>query len=254
MELHYRTIGDKGEPLIILHGLFGSSDNWQTLGKRFAEDYTVYLVDQRNHGRSPHDMTFNYDVMVSDLAELIESLNLPPVNIIGHSMGGKTTIGLAAEHEDLIKKMVVVDISHKQYPRHHDQIIKGLQSLDLEQIKTRSAADQALAAYIPEVSVRQFLLKNLYWVEKGKLDWRMNIPVLSKEIDQIIEEIYFSEIDTETLFIRGVKSNYIVDADYREIQKKFPNSSIHAIAEAGHWVHAEAPEEFYQTIIQFLKN
>jgi len=253
MKLHYRKLGDTGKPLFIVHGLFGSSDNWQTLAKRFAKDYQVYLVDQRNHGRSPHSIEFDYDLMVSDLFELITDLNLDDINIIGHSMGGKTAIGLAAEHEDLIRKLIVVDISHKQYPRHHDQILSGLQAIDLDQVKSRNEADQIMQKFIPEFGVRQFLLKNLYWVGKGKLDWRMNVPVLSHQIDSIIEEIYFGTIETETLFIRGTASNYIPEKDFEEIHTKFPNSSIHSIKNSGHWVHAEAPDEFYSTAIHFLE-
>ena len=254
MKLHYRKLGETGKPLFIIHGLFGSSDNWQTLAKKFAEKFQVYLIDQRNHGRSPHSIEFDYDLMVSDLHELITDLNLEKVNIIGHSMGGKTAIGFAAEYEDLVDKMVVVDISHKQYPRHHDQILNGLQAVNLDQISSRSAADDVLKNYIEEFSVRQFLLKNLYWIEKGRLDWRMNVPVLASEIDSIIEEVYFSTIDTKTLFIRGEKSDYILESDYEEIYKKFPDSTIHSVPDSGHWVHAEAPSEFFETSMNFLDN
>ena len=148
MKLHYRKIGETGEPLFILHGLFGSSDNWQTLAKQFSEYYTVYLVDQRNHGRSPHSIEFNYDLMVADFAELIDDLGLEKINLLGHSMGGKTAIGFAAEFPGLIDKLIVVDISHKQYPMHHQQIIEGLKSIDLDVIKTRGAADKQLSLKI----------------------------------------------------------------------------------------------------------
>jgi pimeloyl-ACP methyl ester carboxylesterase len=252
MKLHYRKLGENGEPLFILHGLFGSSDNWQTLAKKFAEDYQVYLVDQRNHGHSPHSIEFNYDLMVADFAELIDDLGLDQINLLGHSMGGKTAIGFAAEHPELLKKLIVVDISHKQYPMHHEQIIEGLKSIDLEIVKTRGSADKVLAKKIDNASVRQFLLKNLYWESKGQLAWRINVPVLSNEIEQIIEEIYFSEIETETLFIRGEMSNYILDSDFEELNHKFPNHKMISIPEAGHWVHAEAPEVFYNSVIDFL--
>lgn len=253
MKLHYRKIGDNGEPLFILHGLFGSSDNWQTLAKRFSEDYTVYLVDQRNHGRSPHSIEFNYDLMVADFAELIDDVGLEKINLLGHSMGGKTAIGFAAEYPELIDKLIVVDISHKQYPMHHEQIIEGLKSINLDVIKTRGAADKKLAELIDNIAIRQFLLKNLYWESKGQLGWRINIPVLSNEIEKIIEEIYFRTIDVDTLFIRGEQSNYILESDYPEIKKKFPASRIVTIKDAGHWVHAEEPELFYHTVINLLK-
>ena len=254
MKLHYRKIGVKGEPLFILHGLFGSSDNWQTLAKEFSENYTVYLVDQRNHGRSPHTIEFNYDLMVEDFAELVNDLDLESINLIGHSMGGKTAIGFAAEYPELIKKLIVVDISHKQYPMHHDQIIEGLKSIDLTIIKTRGAADKQLSQYIENSSVRQFLLKNLYWESKGQLGWRINVPVLSNRIEEIIEEIYFNEIETPTLFIRGGVSDYIVESDFEELNHKFPNHKMVTAKNAGHWVHAEAPELFYNSVIEFLTN
>lgn len=251
MKLHHRIIGE-GEPLFILHGLFGSSDNWQTLGKEFAENFQVIFVDQRNHGRSPWSNEFNYDLMVADFHELVMDLGFSKINLLGHSMGGKTAIGFAAKYPELIDKMIVADISHKQYPMHHDQIIDGLKLLDLSKIKSRGQADRELASHIAEVGVRQFLLKNLYWVEKGQLGWRINIPVLAERIYDIIDEIKFDQINTDTLFIRGGRSNYILESDFAELSLKFPNSTIHTIEESGHWVHAEAAEEFYQTVTSFF--
>jgi esterase len=149
--------------------------------------------------------------------------------------------------------MVIADIGHKQYPMHHEQILEGLKAIDLGALKTRGQADKVLAKYITEVGVRQFLLKNLYWIEKGQLGWRINIPVLSDKIYDIIEEIKFDVIETETLFVRGGKSNYIVESDFDEIHEKFPNSDIHTIEESGHWIHAEAPTEFYETVMNYLE-
>ena len=251
MKLHYRKIG-QGAPLFIIHGLFGSSDNWQTLGKKFAEHFTVYFVDQRNHGHSPHSDEFNYDLLVDDFYALVSDLGLSKINIIGHSMGGKTAIGFAAKHPELIDKMVIADIGHKKYQPHHDQILAGLNAIDLSEVKTRGGADKVLSQYISEVGVRQFLLKNLYWVEKGQLGWRINIPVLTREINAIVDAIEFEKITTQTLFMRGGKSNYILPSDYTEIENKFPNSSIYSIEESGHWIHAEAPKEFYETVLNFL--
>lgn len=257
MKLHYRLLETENTPkentpLFILHGLFGSSDNWQTLGKTFSEKFPVYLVDQRNHGHSGHTDEFDYDLMCADFKELIDDLGLKKINLLGHSMGGKTAILFAEKHAELLNKLIVADISYKAYPPHHDQILKGLNALDLSILKTRGAADEALADYIPEISVRQFLLKNLYWVEKGQLGWRINIPVLTREIGRIVGGIPLEQIQVDTLFIRGGKSNYILPSDYADIHQKFPNGSIHSIEESGHWVHAEAPEEFYQTVVDFL--
>ena len=251
MKLHYRTAGE-GKPLFIIHGLFGSSDNWQTLGKRFAETYKVYFVDQRNHGHSPHTDDFNYDLMVADLYELVTDLGEKKINIIGHSMGGKTAIGFAAKHPELVDKMVIADISHKAYPMHHDTILEGLNALDLSVIKSRGEAETRLKEYIAEPGVRQFLLKNLYWVEPGQLAWRINLPVLNKTIENILHEISFDVIETPALFIRGELSNYILESDFENIRQKFPNAEILTLKNVGHWVHAEAPDEFYQAVMNFI--
>lgn len=252
MKLHYRSIGE-GQPLFILHGLFGSADNWQTVGKKLAENYKVYFVDQRNHGRSPHSDEFNYDLMVADFHELVVDLNEENILILGHSMGGKTAIGFAANYPELIDKMIVADISHKKYPLHHDLIMEGMQSLDLNSIKSRGEADTELEKYIDNWGVRQFLLKNLYWSEPGQLAWRINLPVLCEKIEDIIDEIHFDIINIKTLFIRGGQSNYILPEDYEMIHQKFPNSNIETLEESGHWVHAEAPEDFYNLVINFFK-
>lgn len=251
MKLHYRTIGE-GKPLFILHGLFGSSDNWQTLGKKFAENYKVYLVDQRNHGRSPHSEEFSYDLMVEDLHELVLDSGESKINIIGHSMGGKTVLGFAAKYPEFLDKMVIADIGYKKYPSHHEQILLGLNSLDLSIVKSRSVADKIMSEYIPEYGVRQFLLKNLYWKEKNQLAWRINIPVLEREMDNILAEIKFDKIDSKALFIRGGKSNYILDSDLDDIKLKLPHSSIYTIENSGHWVHAEDPEAFYREVVKFI--
>lgn len=260
MKLFYRVLGNENEedslnkkPLFILHGLFGSSDNWQTLAKKFAENYVVYLVDQRNHGHSPHDDAFDYDLMADDFYALINDLGLSKINVIGHSMGGKTVINFAKNHSELLDKMIVVDISHKQYPMHHEQILAGLNAIDLSSIRTRGSADKVLSEYVSELGVRQFLLKNLYWIEKGQLAWRINIPVLSKAIQNIIDAIEFDVIAVNTLFVRGGRSNYILETDYSEIESKFTNSEIYSIEESGHWIHAEAPLEFYTKAIDFLQ-
>ena len=250
--LHYRTLGE-GKPLFILHGLFGSSDNWQTLGKKFAENFKVYFVDQRNHGHSFHSDDFSYDLMVEDLHHLVEEVGEKKIDILGHSMGGKTAIGFTAKYPDLVDKLIVADITHKKYPTHHDEIIAGMESLDLNKITSRGQADKELAKHIPDWGVRQFLLKNLYWKAPGKLDWRINLPVLKEKMPNILAEIPFKTIDNKTLFIRGSKSNYILESDYPVLKEKFPHSEIFSLENSGHWVHAEAPKEFYDKVMSFLK-
>lgn len=252
MKLHYRKYGE-GQPLIILHGLFGSSDNWQTLGKKFAENFEVYLVDQRNHGHSPKSTEFNYQLLSDDLYNLIRDLELENIILVGHSMGGKTVMTFAQKYPEFIEKLIVVDIGPKAYPMHHNIILEGLNSLDLSIIKSRGQADKQLSIFIEDNGVKQFLLKNLFWVEKGQLGWRINIPVLENKMPNIIAAIPDKIVETPTLFIRGEKSNYIVEDDFQNIYDQFPNSEIETIYDAGHWVHAENPFSFYNMVKDFSK-
>ena len=250
MKLHYREIGE-GQPMVILHGLFGSSDNWQTHAKKLAEYYRVILVDQRNHGHSDWSDEFSYDLMSVDLFELFQELNLKKTILIGHSMGGKTVIRFAQNHPELIEKMIVVDIGVKGYPMHHAEILKGLHAIDLSIVHSRGEAENILTNYIESNGVRQFLLKNLYWKEKGILAWRMNIPVLEEKMSNILATLPEDEILLPTLFIRGELSNYILDEDLENLENQFPDMTFITINNAGHWVHAEAPIEFIEKILEF---
>lgn len=251
MKLHYKKYGE-GQPLVIVHGLFGTLDNWQTLGKKIAEQFEVYLVDQRNHGHSPHSDDMNYQLMSDDLHELITDLGLSDVILVGHSMGGKAVMTYATQHPEYIDKLVVVDIAPKQYPLHHQQILAGLNAIDLTVVKTRREADSVLSQYISDLGVKQFLLKNLYWVEKGQLGWRINIPTLTNHMDDILAATPEVRVETPTLFIRGEKSNYITEDDYQNIYNQFLDSEIETIYNVGHWVHAENPLEFYNLLIDFV--
>lgn len=250
MKLHYREMGT-GQPMVILHGLFGNSDNWQTHAKKLADYYRVILVDQRNHGHSQWSEDFSYELMAEDLFKLFQDLNLKKVLLIGHSMGGKTAIRFTQHHSELIEKLMVIDIGIKEYPMHHTEILKGLHSIDLNRISSRGEAESILSKSIDSNGVRQFLLKNLYWIEKGKLAWRMNIPVLEREMKNILSPMPKHEILTPTLFIRGALSNYILDEDIEDLEEVFPDMSLVTINNAGHWVHAEAPAEFLDQILSF---
>jgi pimeloyl-ACP methyl ester carboxylesterase len=251
MKLNYKREGE-GEPLIIVHGLFGNLDNWQTLGKKFSEDFDTIIVDQRNHGHSPHSDDFDYDLMAEDLYELIQDLGLSKVNIIGHSMGGKATMRLAQLHPDVLEKIIIVDIGPKGYPLHHDAILEGMHAIDFDIVKTRGEADKIISKYIPTPDVKMFLLKNLYWKEKGQLAWRINLPVLTAKMETIVGALPKDIVGTPTLFIRGEKSNYIVEDDYNAIFNQFINSDIETIYNAGHWIHAENPFDFHQLVMDFL--
>jgi pimeloyl-ACP methyl ester carboxylesterase len=237
--------------MIILHGLFGFSDNWQTHAKKFAEYYRVILVDLRNHGHSDWSDEFSYDIMVDDLKELCDELHLKNILMIGHSMGGKVAILFAQKHKELLDKLVVVDIGVKAYPMHHQHILAGMHAIDLPKIQLRKEAEEILKRYIDSDGVRQFLLKNLYWKDKGQLAWRMNLKVLEREMENILSSLPEKEVMLPTLFIRGELSNYILDEDIEQLEDQFPDSEIITIKDAGHWVHAEAPEEFVDRVLGF---
>ena len=251
MKLFYRTLGE-GPPLLILHGLFGSGDNWQTLARSYAETHTVYLIDQRNHGRSEHSDDFSYRLMADDLNELIEELDLTEVNMIGHSMGGKTAMLYASEHSYAVNKLIIADMAPKPYPVHHRPIIDALLEADLSILNSRSAVSKHLESRIPEASVRQFLLKNLYWKEKGQLAWRFNVKAIDEHIEAIVDETGQQICLSDTLFIRGGQSNYVTDEDQFWLEHYFPNHELFTIERAGHWLHAEAPETFLDVTRTFL--
>ncbi|MDF2437585.1 MAG: putative hydrolase [Bacteroidota bacterium] len=241
--------------MIILHGLFGQSDNWNSLAKQFGENgYEVFVADQRNHGLSPHSDKWNYQVMSDDLHELITDNNLKDVVLVGHSMGGKTVMQYTLQHPDVVEKLVVVDIGPKYYSPHHQSVLEGLDAVDFSIVKTRREAEDILSQYIDDFGTKQFLLKNIYWKEEGLLDWRFNLKVISEKMENVGSNISESDsVDVQTLFIRGEKSNYILDSDINHIQELFPRCMLETVAGAGHWVHAEKPKEFYEAVINFLK-
>jgi len=250
MKLEFKEMGE-GKPLIILHGLFGSSDNWQTLGKRFAENFRVFLVDQRNHGRSPHSDVFNYDVMARDLKEFMADQNLEDAVILGHSMGGKVAMRFAQLYPEKAEKLVVVDMGIKSYPSHHEKILQAFKEVDLNSIKSRSEADQAVEDLIPVFGVRQFILKNLYRKGKNEFGWRVNFNVLEKEMDSILAALANSTVDVPALFLYGAKSDYVLEEDKPGISRIFKRVEF-AELPAGHWIHAEVPDEFYEEVKKFV--
>lgn len=254
MKLFYRKFG-QGQPLIILHGLFGQSDNWNSLAKQFSEQgFEVYIVDQRNHGLSPHSDEWNYKVMSEDVFELIDDLKLQNVILLGHSMGGKTVMQFALDHENMLDKLIVADIAPKYYPLHHQTVLQALEAVDFKTIKTRREAEDILNTYISDFGTKQFLLKNIYWKEDGELAWRFNLDVIIKKIENIGEATpNENSCNIPTLFIRGDKSNYILNEDLDLIHEIFPRSMLETISDAGHWVHAEKPKAFYDCVIDFIK-
>ncbi len=252
MELNYRTLGE-GKPLIILHGLFGSLDNWLTLAKEFAEFRKVYLVDQRNHGQSPHDQEFSYEVMAKDLHEFIQEHGIHEAAILGHSMGGKTAMTYAVTYDDDWEKLIVVDIAPKVYPIHHQGIIDALKKLDLTTITTRGDAEEQLSKDIEDFGQRQFLLKNLKRDPEGGFSWKMNLSVIEENLEVIGQGLAPQKAtEKATLFIRGANSHYVKDEDIILINQHFPNARLETIKGAGHWVHAEKPQELFEMVRDFL--
>jgi len=254
MLLHSNIFGD-GKPFVILHGFLGMGDNWKTLGKQFSrEGYQVHLVDQRNHGRSFHDEDFDYDILAEDLKKYCDYHRLENIILLGHSMGGKTAMLFAAKYPQIVKKLIVADISPRFYPIHHDAILEGLASLDFDNLESRTEADEQLSKYVSEFGVRQFLLKNLFWVEKGKLGLRINLEALTKNVSEVGEALPIHlKFEKDTLFLRGDRSEYIGVNDEGLIKMQFPNASITTINNAGHWLHAENPKKFYQFVMDFIR-
>jgi len=251
LQLFYKEYGD-GIPVVILHGLFGFSDNWKSQAKVLANYFRVIVVDLRNHGRSEWDEIHNYETMADDVIETMDSLKLAEFHVIGHSMGGKVAMHLAQSYPARLLKTIVVDMGVKSYPMHHQDLIEAIKAVPIETISARSQVNTFLSDRIPEEGVRQFLLKNLYWIERGKLAWRMNITVLEANMRSILNALPEIEVFSPTLFIKGANSNYILEEDYESIENIFLDSEIQSISGAGHWVHADSFEEFTERVIGFL--
>jgi len=254
MKLHANVFG-QGFPLIILHGFLGMGDNWKTLGKKIAtQGFEVHLLDQRNHGRSFHSDAFDYEVLAQDLQQYCKENHLEKIKLLGHSMGGKTAMLFATTFPEMIADLIIADIAPKYYPLHHQDILDGLSALDFEILKSRAEVDAELSTYIPDIGVRMFLLKNLYWKEKGVLGLRMNLDVLVKNADKIgVELSTEAQFLGNTLFLKGEKSNYIVDGDEERIKAQFPKAILKEISGAGHWLHAENPSDFLKELLHFVK-
>lgn len=253
MNLYYRKTGD-GIPLIILHGLFGMSDNWSSLSKEFAEKgFGVYAVDARNHGRSFHSDEFSYPVMAEDVINLMKTGSIKSAHVIGHSLGGKTAMWMACQHPEYILSLLVADMAPRYYPPHHDGVISAIHSVDLESVKSRKEAEGRLREMLRDEGTIQFLLKNLYWKENDKLAWRFNLEGIEKNISSVGERLPDSlRFGGKTLFLRGERSGYITQQDEAEIKKHFPQASIETIKNAGHWLHADNPAGFMDASLKFL--
>jgi len=246
VDLHHKRLGPEGAPpVVVLHGLFGTSDNWGSIGKELAEPTDpgstacdVLLVDLRDHGRSPHTHSTSYPLMAADVHALLERLGLRDVVLVGHSMGGKVAMVFAQHWPQLLRHLVVVDISPKEHANNHGHIIDAMLTTDLAPGRTRKEVEAHIAARVKEPGVVQFLLKNLFWATGERLAWRVNVPLLARELPAILAAIGPETVRTPTLFIRGGQSDYILREDLPAIKDQFPNSRVETIPYAGHWVHA----------------
>ena len=252
MILHSQILG-KGKPFLILHGYLGMGDNWKTLADQFAEHYEVHLIDQRNHGRSFHSDEFDYEILVEDLVAYIQHYQLEKVSVLGHSMGGKVAMLFAVNYPELVEKLIVADISPKYYKPHHQTILAALNAVNFDIHTTRKKVEDVLKIYIKDAGILQFLLKNVYRKTRNELAFRFNIQSLTLHNSEVGEALpSFTHFDGETLFLKGETSNYITKDEEGLIEAHFSNAKIVTVKNAGHWLHAENPTQFYNEVISFL--
>lgn len=253
MELNFKHYGTSDNKIIILHGLFGTLDNWTSLARKFSRDLSVFTVDQRNHGKSPHTDEFNYDLLAEDLKDFMDQHEIGTANVLGHSMGGKTAMLFAEKYPEYVERLIVADMAPKKYPPKHNEIIKALESVPLNELEVRSDADNELAKYIDELGVRQFLLKNLQRTSDGNYRWKMNLESLVENYEEILNQIELTDsFYRPVLILKGGKSNYVNDEDIRNFRDLYTNVTCKTIDDAGHWLHAEKPSQFYKVVLSFL--
>ncbi len=251
MKLFYRELG-QGQPIVIMHGIFGSSDNWLTQARILSSHYHVFSLDLRNHGQSPHAREFDYPVMVADLEEFINDHRLNDPIIIGHSMGGKVAMNFALAHPEKLSRLIIVDIAPKFYNLEHYTILEGLKAIPIDTVASRSEADETLSAFVPEPDVRQFLLKNLQRKAEGGFTWKINLQVIGDKLANIGVELQFQgKFEKPTLFVRGARSRYVSDDDMTRIKEIFPSVVLEKL-DTGHWVQAEKPKEFVEAVTKWL--
>ncbi|MCA0430655.1 MAG: alpha/beta fold hydrolase [Bacteroidetes bacterium] len=256
MELAYRKHGE-GQPLIILHGLFGQMDNWNSLAKQFADlGFSVYTIDQRNHGLSPHSDDWTYELMAKDLNDFIKQHHLNKPILLGHSMGGKTVLFFEKMFPNIADKLIIVDVASKQYTPKHNDVIKALNAVDFNAVKTRKEAELILNEFITDFGTKQFLLKNIYWKDStnDKMDWRFNLKTITLNYNNINVNVPEFISSTPTLIIRGSISDYINDDDINDFKVRFNNIEFQTVLNAGHWVHAEKPIDFFNVVKNFITN
>jgi len=268
MKLFYRKYGDPGIPLILIHGLYGAGDNWAGIAKNLSEDFEVFVIDQRNHGQSPHSDVHTYEAMRDDLLEFMDLLGMQTAILIGHSMGGKTAMFFAEAYPNRVRALVSVDMAPKSYHdlaatshfiADHAAIIDAMMGIDLSSMKRREDIDRALSAHIGSKRIRGFLLKNVSREKSGDFTWKINLPVIRRNLDGILDGMDIGKIKQKggikgfpVLFIAGERSDYITAADHELIKSVFPPAEIVSIPNGSHWVHAEQPDLLIKNIRYFL--
>ena len=251
--LNYKTVGE-GESIVILHGLFGSLDNWQTMARSISEEgYQVVTIDLRNHGKSPHTDEMSHQLMAEDVKAFLKKQQIENCTLVGHSMGGKTAMQLALTSPELISGLVVVDIAPKPYTARHNVYFKAMMELNVQELESRKEARQQLGKSIKNDAIKQFLLKNLDRTDDG-YQWKFNLNALYEHYEELISGLESSSSFAKpSLFISGQLSDYISAADMADIQRLFPNSRVEVVENSGHWVHAEQPESFQKLLLEFVQ-
>jgi esterase len=252
--LDHRIYGHGENVIYILHGIFGMKDNWHQVANQLAATHTIVASDARNHGRSFHDFQMSYSIMADDVVGLMEHLGHSTIDLIGHSMGGKTSMKFASLYPEKLRSLAIVDIALRAYPPGHLPYFKAFEEIDFLQIQSRTEAEQALLPYAPDITVRQFLLKNLEPSPGGGYQPKFNLPAIEKFYQESIGalELPTPAFSGKTAFIHGAKSNYLQSADKPLLKEKFPAAEFHTVSNAGHWVHADNPTEFLTVLRQFL--
>jgi len=264
MKLFYRKYGN-GPPLFILHGLYGSSDNWVTVARSISHKFTVYLPDQRNHGQSPHSHLHDYDFMSQDLYELIEELKINKILLAGHSMGGKVAVSFAMKWPERINSLIIIDISpfrpsdpENRFYNEHKHILETILSVNLSNIKSRSDAESEFLNKIGSEETRSFVLKNLQRTADNTFSWKMNVKSLYDNLEIIVDGLPAPSLDTEpvtgfpVLFVKGEKSGYLAKDELHTIRMLFPGAGMFTVKNAGHWVHAERPDAIIEIFLNQL--
>lgn len=251
MKLNFDQTGS-GPGLIILHGLFGSASNFRTLAKQFGEHYTVYCLDLRNHGKSPHDDEISFEAMASDIIEFMDNHDIEKTAVMGHSLGGKVAMQIALNHPSRISKLIAGDIAPVEYPHHHDRIFEGLNEVSRRFPASRKEAGIILEDYVEIPDVRLFLLTNLTRTDDGALVWRINVNGLESGYENLAAKPYGTVYTGPALFIRGALSDYVRQEYFPAIYELFPTAEIITLAGTGHWLHAEKPKEYTEIVLEFL--